>query len=423
MTIIAWLQDLVAHNQVFSGVAGVSLIGGVLYWLRALPARFLKALTWSLSMEVEVSNDSEVFDHLVRWMAQRATSWHTRNLKLAGGMDSNADRPPSIVGDDDRPAEWFLAPGRGSHCIWFDRWPYFLRRDVVNEKQTNSSRVREVIWIRTPGISRVRVEALLGSLKRDIVESRTLNIFVWRMDYWSLLDKRRPRSTDTVILRGGVMESLIDDIGRFMDAFDWYAARGVPYRRGYLLYGPPGTGKSSTAVAVAGHFKLPVYVLNLGSIYSDGALINAVSQVPSRSILLIEDIDAAMVKSRQATEDEKKDEEGGITLSALLNCLDGAMAREGRILIMTTNYPGRVDAALVRPGRVDVKIAFDLAGPAEAASLFLRFFPDRHDLVAVIRSGYGGGQSQADIQAVCLSHADADAAARALIADSGREAA
>lgn len=44
-----------------------------------------------------------------------------------------------------------------------------------------------------------------------------------------------------------------------------------------------------------------------------------------------------------------------VTFSGLLNCLDGVASTEARILFMTTNYLERLDPALVRPGRVDMK--------------------------------------------------------------------
>jgi hypothetical protein len=51
--------------------------------------------------------------------------------------------------------------------------------------------------------------------------------------------------------------------------------------------------------------------------------------------------------------EENKDE---LTLSFLLNLLDGVLETPGRILIMTSNYPKRLDKALIRPGRIDVNV-------------------------------------------------------------------
>ena len=50
-----------------------------------------------------------------------------------------------------------------------------------------------------------------------------------------------------------------------MNSEDWYAERGIPYRRGYLLYGVPGSGKSSLVAALAGELDLNIYALSLSA--------------------------------------------------------------------------------------------------------------------------------------------------------------
>jgi chaperone BCS1 len=67
---------------------------------------------------------------------------------------------------------------------------------------------------------------------------------------------------------------------------------------------------------------------------------------------------------------------GSITLSGLLNVIDGVASQEGRILIMTTNHIEAIDHALLRPGRVDLRIYFDLARKKLAKDLFLQIFGD-----------------------------------------------
>jgi len=51
-------------------------------------------------------------------------------------------------------------------------------------------------------------------------------------------------------------------------------------------------------------------------------------------------------------------EQNPIDLSFLLNLLDGTLESEGRIIAITTNYPERIDKALIRPGRIDMIVHF-----------------------------------------------------------------
>ena len=63
---------------------------------------------------------------------------------------------------------------------------------------------------------------------------------------------RRRRPLESVVLSLGLSQRLLDDVHNFINSSQWYALRGIPYRRGYLLYGPPGCGKSSFITALAG---------------------------------------------------------------------------------------------------------------------------------------------------------------------------
>ena len=61
---------------------------------------------------------------------------------------------------------------------------------------------------------------------------------------WSNVKQKRRRPLSSIVLPGGILDSLVEDIKDFLCTEDWYTQAGIPYRRGYLLYGPPGTGKS-----------------------------------------------------------------------------------------------------------------------------------------------------------------------------------
>lgn len=72
--------------------------------------------------------------------------------------------------------------------------------------------------------------------------------------------------------------------------------------------------------------------------------------------------------------------QSSITLSGFLNALDGVIASEERIIFMTTNHPEKLDPALIRPGRVDVKEYFGHASQHQMKEMFLRFYGGSEEL-------------------------------------------
>ncbi|KAF9963337.1 hypothetical protein BGZ65_004205 [Modicella reniformis] len=193
--------------------------------------------------------------------------------------------------------------------------------------------------------------------------------------YWSSSSTRAPRAFHSVILAEGLKEKLLKDISMFRNSAQWYHDRGVPYRRGYLLHGPPGTGKTSFIVALAGHLRMSVCIVNLGITgLNDQQLDQLLNNAPRNSILLMEDVDAALVKRKAGKAQESNN---NVTLSGILNALDGITAQEGSVVFMTTNHIRKLAPALIRPGRCDRKMIFDYADKYQIHGMFLKFFLSR----------------------------------------------
>jgi chaperone BCS1 len=203
-------------------------------------------------------------------------------------------------------------------------------------------------------------------------------------DGWDYVEGYAPRVLDSVVLQPGEKEHLIEDIRKFRASKQRYSQLGIPYHRGYLLYGPPGTGKTSLVSALAAHFALSIYVVNLTD-FNDRTLMNAVNQVPANSLLLFEDIDCA--KSGQSRRPESKENAptqpeketapaNAVTLSGLLNVVDGFYAPTGVLFVMTTNHIEKLDRALLRPGRIDYKLYLGKAVDSQKIELYRRFFPE-----------------------------------------------
>ncbi len=209
-------------------------------------------------------------------------------------------------------------------------------------------------------------------------EGKTIMYSAMGADWRQFGYPRNHRPLSSVILDQGISERILSDCQEFITNSQWYTDRGIPYRRGYLLYGPPGCGKSSYVMAMAGELEYSICLLNLSERgLSDDRLNHLLSTAPQQSIVLLEDIDAAFV-SREESKTIKTAYEGltQLTLSGLLNALDGVASAEGRIVVMTTNYLDRLDPALIRPGRVDIKQLVGYATEYQLQQMFARFYPE-----------------------------------------------
>ena len=179
----------------------------------------------------------------------------------------------------------------------------------------------------------------------------------------------------------------------FMNRKEWYDRKGIPHTLGIVMYGEPGCGKTSTIKAIANETKRHIFNVLLSEIKTKEALKNlffndVVSvhdgdmmqtlNIPVRNrIYIIEDIDrmdSVVLKGGRApnmdpfadAERRKleeflpglKNEHDKLDLATLLNVLDGVRETPGRIIILSTNHPERLDEALLRPGRFDMLIHF-----------------------------------------------------------------
>ncbi|KAI1811396.1 P-loop containing nucleoside triphosphate hydrolase protein [Poronia punctata] len=193
---------------------------------------------------------------------------------------------------------------------------------------------------------------------------------------WQPKARKPIRRVETVHFDDDVKQALLSDIRKYLDPNTkrLYQSRSMPYRRGYLFFGPPGTGKSSLSCALAGEFGLDLYEVKIPCVSTDQDLEQMFQEIPPQCIVLLEDVDAIWTDRDSEKGEKDAAVRSNCTLSGLLNVLDGVGSAEGRIVIMTTNKPERLDSALVRPGRVDMKVMLGNISRRSAEQMFLRMF-------------------------------------------------
>ncbi|NEW07873.1 ATP-binding protein [Paenibacillus sp. SYP-B3998] len=144
-----------------------------------------------------------------------------------------------------------------------------------------------------------------------------------------------------VIMKDDVKTTIYRSIDQFFaEDRSFFQEYQIPYKRGILLYGKPGNGKTTLVKSIAGSVKAPVAYWQITE-HTCSDSIQEVFQAAANMapmILVIEDIDSMPERAR----------------SYFLNILDGATSKEGIFMIGTTNYPEKIDPALMnRAGRFD----------------------------------------------------------------------
>ena len=158
---------------------------------------------------------------------------------------------------------------------------------------------------------------------------------------------------------------LMSSVDAFIAKRDWYFEHNIPYHFGIMLYGIPGSGKTSVAQAIASYIKADLHIIQGDRIEGLPYMMRNEISTDTGSkhryqIILVEDIDCGFISSQSRfliTDDNKpKDDAKQSGFASILNAIDGIGATANTIWMFTTNHIERLDPALIRPGRIDLKL-------------------------------------------------------------------
>jgi chaperone BCS1 len=400
---IEFLKSMLSgHNQFASGGLLLMIIGGLGVYLRAVPESLWEWFVSQTTMTITVKDEEAAFVWVKEWFLEQKFLKRIRRVDLDTTLRGEA---------------LALIPAPGRHWFWHAGRPFTVRFYRSEDTRGRSLKRDESLTFRTIGRSQVFLKRFVGEVIACHEKNLRLeaSLFVYD-EYWTRVLGYIPRSLESVILKPGEKEHLLRDVEKFKTSKERYGNLGVPYHRGYLLYGPPGTGKTSLVSALAQRFGMSIYAINLNE-FNDRTLIKAVNDVPQNSVILFEDIDcmssgrarngpsawSAKTALKNCDDREGDSSMRGVTLSGLLNVLDGFSAPENVLFVMTTNRIEMLDPALLRPGRIDYKFYMGEASKQQKIELYKRFFPSASEFetLAFVET-HGSAATMAEFQGLLL---------------------
>lgn len=166
---------------------------------------------------------------------------------------------------------------------------------------------------------------------------------------------------------------------------------------GFLLYGAPGSGKTSIIKSIINYTQRDCINIKLKDIIDINELINIFHNdyicnqlIPMNNrIYILEDIDCDnnIIQKRKFNNDEDDENilldpikkkcsilKSKLTLSDVLNCLDGILELTDSILIITTNYIDSIDPALIRYGRITYKLYLNKMDKNDINDMIFHYF-------------------------------------------------
>ncbi|KAH9909866.1 BCS1 N terminal-domain-containing protein [Xylariomycetidae sp. FL2044] len=392
-------------------------------------------VTEYLMSSIHISSTDDIYLHLMKWLASQPRMVNSRALtaetvsKTAWEDEDESNVARDLSGmylnfsNQEARAPPQYVPAMGLHNFWWGGQYFRLHRKKESVFDDGGSggwaslKDKEDLVLSCLWRSPEPIKKLLAHAKQQYYSDHQARTIVKRPSpqglrryggryNWQQVANRPVRDMRTVVLDQQQKLQVLADINEYLhpETPRWYANRGIPLRRGYLFHGPPGTGKTSLSFALAGVFGLDIHVISLlEPTLTEEDLSSLFNSLPRRCVVLLEDIDTAGLKRpaeeldpadkgksdagkdesvkdwkvsdlAKALKKEGDDQKKGISLSGLLNAIDGVASHEGRVLIMTTNVPESLDNALIRPGRVDLQVGFTNATKQQAQELFIRMY-------------------------------------------------
>lgn len=374
-----YIANQMATNQFFSGAVAASVVASLIITLKNLPRQLYSWCKRVLTVEIYVTDSYRHFDLLQTWLVSQEGFADPKRVSLEVGRSNRPVQARSgnkyaalrkladIAGDStdkSTSTQGHIRHAPGTYFGVLKR--RFCWLNVKKERNEDGGWTSSFSLV-TFAFSRNFVQEVLRDFfdaHPEIDNSKSIEIY-FSGDH-GFNGKSIPlRPATTLFLNDGILNTLLDDAFDFIDRRDFYLSHGIPHKRCYLLYGQPGTGKSTIGKVLATELQREVYVLSTNM--SDSAFTWRWAEIEEGTIIVLEDIDS------QGSDLDRNASTTSTSLSTLLNCIDGPMAKDNCIIVLTTNCPESLDPALTRAGRVDLALELKYLNKESATEMAQSF--------------------------------------------------
>lgn len=235
----------------------------------------------SYMSSIQVNSDDDIYNHVIAWLANqpqlqssrslmaetsRMSSWEADDEYLKAKLPVKGRGEPNKsvylnFSNQESKAPPRFTPALGAHNFWHKGTYYRITRGkstILEQSSKPAFSDRYDLTISCYGRCPQPIKDLLQITKDYYLLNNGAKTVIRRPSprhesrryerhIWMQVARRPSRPMDTVVLDAERKTAVLDDVNEYLDpaTAQWYANRGIPYRRGYLFHGPPGTGKTS----------------------------------------------------------------------------------------------------------------------------------------------------------------------------------